>query len=664
MFTSVRAKIFGMALLPLMTALFFMLSAVWEKYQVSSEMDDHDKIAHFIINFGGVLHEIQKERGTSGVYLTSKGKKFATKMDGQRAQTDIALEKFKSIISDFDISTLSTEAQTSYSHVGPALAELDTLRNNVTAQSVSPAESLSQYSEINEELIHMVRDVVNIGGNSLMNKTRAGYYYFIEGKERAGIERALLASTFTQDKFTGGVYGKFIGIISKQDVYFQIFHDAATDKQKEVYSNFLIQPDVLATQKLRDIAVTKGLSESAEAKGLGVEASVWFDAISGKIELLKSMEDKIAESLVATSSNLKSTAFRDLFIMLGLAVLLTALVSIAVFIIAQGIVLPLDHAVKMASEVSDGNLKGTLENDSRDEVGHLSRAMNTMVSDLGTTIASVNLVTDELSGSASEMSSIAEQTLAGVVQQQDELQAISIAVSQINNSVSHVSENATTASSATHEANSEVNNGLQIVGTTTESINSLAAQIAKITSVIQKLESETSNIETVLDVIGSIAEQTNLLALNAAIEAARAGEQGRGFAVVADEVRTLAGRTQQATQEIQVMISGLQTGAVAAVSAMEQGSQITRQSVEQANSACESLNTIASAMTTVVEMNEKIATVTEQQKSTMGEIDQKITSIFEVASDTARGAAHSDDSSSKLLERAISLKQQLSKFSH
>ncbi len=202
------------------------------------------------------------------------------------------------------------------------------------------------------------------------------------------------------------------------------------------------------------------------------------------------------------------------------------------------------------------------------------------------------------------------------------------------------------AKSATYEASTEITNGLNIVTTTKQSINSLSSEIAKTTVAIQKLESDTASIETVLDVI----------------EAARAGEQGRGFAVVADEVRTLAGRTQQATQEIQTMISNLQTGAIAAVSAMEQGTLVTEQSVEQANIACDSLNTITSAMSNVVEMNEQIAVATDQQKSTIADIENKVLSIFNVANETALGANKTNASSSELLESAVNLKQSLSMF--
>jgi len=653
----------SIALLPLVVALGFMFAIILDKYQESSEMSIHDEIAHFIVNFGDVLHEIQKERGKSGVYLSSQGKKFVKELNEQHVISSNVIDKFSSVIAKFNTSRFNNNVESNLNDVKAKLAELESIRNNVTAQVLSPNESMNQYSDINRTLLKAVRSIVNFGSVSKINQNRAVYYYFIEGKERAGIERAVLASVFNHNKFSEGVYGMFIKLIAEQDTYFSVFKNIASPEHQEKYNDFLKQPEVTNTQKFRDVAITKGAASVDNFVGFDIDSTTWFRTISVKINFLKTIEDGISENLILSSKTLKANATSDLFIILGFALVLTTLVVVALTIVVRGILNPLNKAVDLADSISKGHLTKTLDNTSQDEVGQLSRALNHMVVDLKNTIFSANLVNSELSDSAEQMSSIAEETSLGVSKQQDELQSISTAVAQMNQTVTQVSKNAIVAKTETHEANAEVNNGLNIVNTTTQSINSLSAEITNITAVVKKLESDTTSIETVLDVIGSIAEQTNLLALNAAIEAARAGEQGRGFAVVADEVRTLAGRTQQATQEIQTMISNLQTGAVAAVSAMEQGSLITKQSVEQANGASESLNSITNAMSTVVDMNEQIAIATEQQKSTIEEIETKVFSIFDVANETAQGANKTNSTSSELLEHAVNLRQALSKFS-
>ncbi|MCP3672977.1 MAG: methyl-accepting chemotaxis protein [Gammaproteobacteria bacterium] len=662
MFVYVKTKIMSIALLPLIVALGLMLTVVLDKYLLFSEMKDHDEIAMFIVNFGDVLHEIQKERGISAVYLSNQGEKFVTELNKQRDKTNAVKEVFSSTIKEFNISRFGKEAQNNFENVQIKLGELAGIRKNVTSQVISTDESLKKYSEINKSLLKMVKNVMNFGSVSQMNQNRATYYYFIEGKERAGIERAVLSQVFSYNKFPEGKYGQFVQLIAEQDTFFDVFRNVASTEQFNKFTDFLNKQEVENTQKLRDIAILKGALEGSQFNGFGVDSSDWFKVISTKINLLKSMEDDISKGLVASSHNLKNQAKTVLFMILGFAFVLTTVVIIAVIVVVRGILTPLNMAVYLAEIISKGNLGTTLENSSQDEVGKLSRALNNMVGTLKNTIFSVNMVNDELTESAQEMSVIAQQTSSGVAKQQDELQLISTAITQMNQTTSKVSENANAAKSATYDARTEINNGLDIVTATTQSINSLSTEITKTTSVIQKLESDTTSIETVLDVIGGIAEQTNLLALNAAIEAARAGEQGRGFAVVADEVRTLAGRTQQATQEIQTMISNLQTGAVAAVSAMKEGSSITKQSVEQANSACESLNTITHAMSTVVEMNEQIADATEQQKGTIGDIETKVLSIFNVVNETAQGANKTNTTSSELLELAVNLKQSLSMF--
>jgi methyl-accepting chemotaxis protein len=193
-------------------------------------------------------------------------------------------------------------------------------------------------------------------------------------------------------------------------------------------------------------------------------------------------------------------------------------------------------------------------------------------------------------------------------------------------------------------------------------IGDLAKEVEKAAGVIQQLEGESKNIGSVLDVIKSIAEQTNLLALNAAIEAARAGEQGRGFAVVADEVRTLAGRTQESTSEIEEMITRLQSGANNAVKVMEEGKDMTQVGVEQAASAGEALQTINEAVTKISDMNTQIASAAEEQSAVTEEINRSIVNINQVAEQSATGAGHVASASDDLARLAEQLKGLVENF--
>ena len=239
---------------------------------------------------------------------------------------------------------------------------------------------------------------------------------------------------------------------------------------------------------------------------------------------------------------------------------------------------------------------------------------------------------------------------------------VAAAMNQMTTTVQEVARHATEASSAAQSADKEANNGRTVVEETVTSIDVLAKEIEKSSGLIHELENNSANIETVLVVIRGIAEQTNLLALNAAIEAARAGEQGRGFAVVADEVRTLASRTQESTQEIQTMIEKLQQGSKNVVDAMVLSQKQSSQSVIQAESALVSLNEITNSVTTISEMNIQIAGAASEQSNVAEEINKNIVNISGVVHETAEGAKQTLTASQELASLSHELQSLVGQF--
>ena len=277
-------------------------------------------------------------------------------------------------------------------------------------------------------------------------------------------------------------------------------------------------------------------------------------------------------------------------------------------------------------------------------------------------VSSTRAAADRLLGASNDLSTITERSSHGAQQQQSETEQVATAMNQMTATVQDVSQNAHYAADGALKADEEARNGARVVSDTIKAIHALAGNVENASGVIQRLESESENIGSVLDVIRGIAEQTNLLALNAAIEAARAGEQGRGFAVVADEVRTLASRTQQSTAEIQEMIQRLQVGSKDAVAVMEEGRRQTQAGVEQAARAGESLQRITESITTIRDMNAQIASAAEQQASVAEEINRSIVSISQVADETSLGMREAAMSSNQLTEYARQLQERVERF--
>jgi methyl-accepting chemotaxis protein len=314
------------------------------------------------------------------------------------------------------------------------------------------------------------------------------------------------------------------------------------------------------------------------------------------------------------------------------------------------------------SSLAEGDLTVHAEYQGQDELGQIAASLNQMSERFLLTI-------QELASAASQVATTAEETLAvsnetnrNIQYQHQEVELVATAMNEMNATVHDVANNAVSASEMAGDANTQASNGKRVVETTMEAIESLAGEVSETSEAIRSLAKDSENIGSVLDVIRSIAEQTNLLALNAAIEAARAGEQGRGFAVVADEVRNLAQRTQQSTEEIQGMIERLQKGTVIAVSAMEKSQNKAQASVDQAVAAGHSLDAIKEAVDGITDMNTQIASAAEEQSAVAEEINKNISNISHIAEQSSAGAEQTASASKQLAQLAEGLQGTVSQF--
>ncbi|MCS5582890.1 MAG: methyl-accepting chemotaxis protein, partial [Pseudomonadales bacterium] len=298
----------------------------------------------------------------------------------------------------------------------------------------------------------------------------------------------------------------------------------------------------------------------------------------------------------------------------------------------------------------------------QDEFGQLLAAFQTMVTNLRELVREIDTGASSIASSSEELSAVTQQTNKGVAEQQLQTDQIATAMNQMVATVAEVAKSAEAAFQSANQGSEKSNSGQKAVEETLAFMSSLNAQGAEVTSQLNALKSETDNIGTVLDVIKSVAEQTNLLALNAAIEAARAGEQGRGFAVVADEVRSLAQRTQTSAGEIETLIGNLVTSAERAVASMEEGNKLSEQTLERAQVAGTAIRAMASAVEEIRQYNSQIATAAEQQTSVAEDINQNMTQIRDIGDQSAASTEQVSAASEELARLAEGLSSQVARF--
>jgi methyl-accepting chemotaxis protein len=361
------------------------------------------------------------------------------------------------------------------------------------------------------------------------------------------------------------------------------------------------------------------------------------DQLLNAIEVLEEAGDSRVERTVQENDTVISAADNTIYAMLAIGM---SLALLAFVFVERSVVNPLSRVADelMAIGQGEGDLTVKLDDNGDDELALLARGFNSFVAKVRKTIIEVAASMDELNQSARSLTEVTEQTSQGIQQQQSETDQVATSVTEMATSASGVAQSAAAAAEAAITADGEAATSSRVVAQNIESINQLAAELEQAAGVVNQLESDSDNIGSVLDVIREIAEQTNLLALNAAIEAARAGEQGRGFAVVADEVRTLAGRTQSSTQEIQQMIERLQSNAGRAVEAMSSSRDKATWSVEKAAEAGNSLAAITRSVSTINEMNAQIASASEGQSVVAADVNRNIVSISQVAVSTSQAS--------------------------
>ena len=414
-------------------------------------------------------------------------------------------------------------------------------------------------------------------------------------------------------------------------------------------------------QALIERAVAVALAGDVTAARALVEGDVRAAYLTVMKELnimVGSNNRQIGEGAIAAEKTESSANF-NLYVGIGIAFVAAFLLAL---FISRVISAPISSALVSAQRIAGGDLTQPIVSSRRDEAGLMLTALSDMQNSLKSTIGQISSAADQLASAAEELNAVTEEGSRGLTRQNDEIQLAATAVTEMTAAVEEVARNAMSTSDASKRTSTEAATGRDQARDAVSAINNVSAEISSSTTMVEELAGRVREIGQVLDVIRGIAEQTNLLALNAAIEAARAGEQGRGFAVVADEVRALAARTQASTGEIETMIGSVQASADLAVRAMGNSRAMASNTQTLAQATGQSLERIAQSIAEINDRNMLIATASEEQSHVAREVDRNLVNIQDLSTQTAAGAHQTSASSQELSRLAISFNDLVGKF--